>query len=685
MTNCGASCLKCLHPSPAPFSLSAMNFTHTLLRTTARAWGLQASYLDNTQAPVWAPEKTLLKVLGDLTQTPITGEADLRALLARRRQKYVQDGLSKSLVCWGGRPSVLTLYFAKKTAPPAGPFQARVELEDGSSQELPLQVLSVRSHRDHDRVQLRWNQTLPLGYHTLSLQAGDRAFKSLVICPPEKLTSAPELKHSWGPFVPLYALRTGSEWGIGSLKEMKQALQKCAEFGAQWLGTLPLLAVNLDPVDCDPSPYSALTRLFWNEIFLDVEALVDKYQHDEARNLIQTTEFQKELAELRATTHVDYHRVYKAKKRVLLLLAKSFFAGNLQNQNAYKDFVRENPEIDAYARFRAADEEGQNFHRFVQFEMNQALRELSETLPQGLYLDFPVGVNDAGFDFREFKPVFFKEVSVGAPPEEVFQQGQDWGFPAFNPYTHQEEGYQYLRKSLRNHLKYCKILRLDHVMGLYRVFTIPKGWTAHEGIYLRFPKDDLFAIAVLEAHKAKADIVGENLGTVPQAVEEILRQRQLNGMWVLQLETWRKPEEALARIPVNAMTSFNNHDLPMWASFMKGTDLDLVCQLHILRDESRIKFQAERKKQMQAWSEFAGEKENITLKLHEALARAQGKYLVVTLEDFWGEEAPQNIPGTWKEYPNWRRKYTLPISQWTEHKQTRALFEILRKERSRKS
>ncbi|MGZ3748419.1 MAG: 4-alpha-glucanotransferase [Pseudobdellovibrionaceae bacterium] len=663
-----------------------MSLNKVLLRNTARAWGLQASYLVNgpnhLQTAVWAPEKSLLKVLSDLTQTKIQTDGDLEKLLKRRREKYLQEGLTKSLVLWGGKPVPLTLYFAKNAKPTR--LESFILLEEGEKLELPLEILSETEHEDHWRLQVRWSKVLPLGYHQLRITTDSRSFESLLISAPEKLETASELKHSWGPFIPLYALRTGQEWGIGSLKEMKQALQKCGEFGAQWLGTLPLLAVNLDPVDCDPSPYSALTRLFWNEIFLDVEALVEKYQHTEARQLIQSADFQNELAELRTTTHVDYHRVYKLKKRVLKMLSENFFAQNKQAEKPYKDFVADNTEIDAYAKFRSQDPSEQNFHRFVQFEMNESLRELSETLPQGLYLDFPVGVNDAGFDFQEFKPVFFKEVSVGAPPEEVFQQGQDWGFPAFNPFTHQAEGYQYLRKSLRNHLKYCKILRMDHVMGLYRVFTIPKGWTAHDGIYLRFPKNDLFAISMLEAYKAKADIVGENLGTVPAAVDELLNKRNINGMWVLQLEAWRKPEEAFSRIPQNSMSSFNNHDLPMWASFRKGTDLDLVCSLNILRKDSRIKFQAERKAQLESWSNFTGP-ENITLKLHELMAKGSGKYFVVTVEDLWGEEAPQNIPGTWKEYPNWRRKYSQPISQWTENKLLHSVFEVLKKHRSRET
>lgn len=661
---------------------STNSFNKNLLRNTARAWGVQPSYLVNNTHPVWAQEKSVLRVLSDLTKTEIQSDADLKNLMQRRRQKYLHDGIEKSIVLWNGKPKKFYLYFENfddKTR-----ITAMVRLEDKTSHTLPLQILNVQNRKGYVRVQAQWSETLPLGYHQLVIEKGDRQMHSLLICPPEKLETAKELNHSWGPFVPLYALRTGNEWGIGSLKELKLALQKCGEYGAQWLGTLPLLAVNLDPTDCDPSPYSALTRLFWNEVFLDVEGLVEKYNHQAARNLIATADFQKELEGLRATTHVDYHRVYKLKKKVLKLLSEDFFKNNMHEGKAYIAFAQDNPQINNYAAFRSKETAEQNFHKFVQFEMNECLREISETLPQGLYLDFPVGVNDAGFDFQSFNSVFFKEVSVGAPPEEVFQQGQDWGFPAFHPFTHRDEGYQYLRQSLHNHLKYCKILRMDHVMGLFRVYSIPKRWTAHDGIYMRFPQEDLFAISMLEAFKAKADIVGENLGTVPAAVDELINKRNINGMWVLQLEAWRKPSEVFPtpeNKSKNVMISFNNHDLPMWASFMKGTDLDLVCSLNILRDDSRIKFQAERKNQVADWNKFAAP-ENITVKLHEEMAKSPGKYFVVTLEDLWNEEAPQNIPGTWKEYPNWRRKYAKKISEWTDGAQAQSIFEIMKKYRS---
>lgn len=654
-----------------------MTITQVLLRNTARAWGLQASYLVKGQA-VWAPQKSLIKVLQDLTKHPVQNDEDLKSLLKRRREKYFSDGLEKSMVFWDGKPRSFEIYLPLSSQPKN--ISLSTESETGVKKPASFKITRERKMKDHWRIQVQLQDNFDLGYHTLHVLTDTHSFKSLLICPPERLETAKDLERSWGPFIPLYALRTGQEWGIGSLKELKSALQVCHQYGAKWAGTLPLLAVNFDPVDCDPSPYSALTRLFWNEIFLDVEEIVEKYNHQEARTLLQSKAFQDELKALRDTKYVDYHNVYRLKKKILKLISQDFFAQKKNESHAYLSFVKENSEIDGYARFRAKTEDEQNFHRFVQFEMNEALRQLSQESPCGLYLDFPVGVNDAGYDFQAFNPIFFKEVSVGAPPEEVFQQGQDWGFPSFHPTAHRDEGYVYLRKSLRNHLKYCKILRLDHVMGLYRVYCVPKGFTGHDGVYLRYPAEDLFAIAMLESMNAKADMVGENLGTVPDAVGEILKKRNLNGMWVLQMEISQDPKHVFESVPKNAMISFNTHDMPMWAQYCKGEDLALVRDLKILREESYDPFLTDRKSRIAQWGGFY-EIDKMTLLLHEQMSKTQAKYFVVTLEDLWSEEEPQNIPGTWKEYPNWRRKFDLRISEWTQNPQTLSIFEILKKNR----
>jgi 4-alpha-glucanotransferase len=298
-------------------------------------------------------------------------------------------------------------------------------------------------------------------------------------------------------------------------------------------------------------------------------------------------------------------------------------------------------------------------------------------------MDYPVGVNDAGFDYRQFRSVFFGEVSVGAPPEPVFALGQDWGFPAFHPEGMQVDEYKYFRKSLQHHLKFCKILRLDHIMGLHRIYSVPKKFKGDEGVYLRFPPEELFAIVILEAHRAGADLIGENLGTVPAAVDKIIRERNLNGMWVMQCETWRSPEKAIEAIPENSLVCINTHDMPMLASFKKGTDLNLVNDLKILSNEYKNKFSIERKEQINIW-ESKLSKENFNESIINLISSSKSKYFVVNLEDLWSEEMPQNIPGTWKEYPNWRKKFTHSIEQWNKLPQVKNIFSLLKETRSEK-
>ncbi len=653
-----------------------------LLRNVARAWGIQPSYLNGQNEVVWAPQRTLLKVLQDLTETSLQNDRDLTELLHQRRERYLQEGLEKTLIFWNGKSRAFYFYLPLTAEPQ---LSLRIDLEDdrtSSKQDVEVRVLEKRRTKNHLRLKVHFDLTLPLGYHQLLVRSNGREFSSMIISAPSSLHTRPELEKSWGPFLPLYGLKTGSEWGIGSLKELTEATEVCSQYGAQWVSTLPLLAANFEPIDCDPSPYSALSRLFWNEIYLDVDGVIEKYDHREAREWVASVNFQKELEQLRTGEHVRYHEVYLQKKRVLHMIAQSFFKNGEQDKEAYLQFVSESPEINDYAKFRSHDLSEQNYHRFVQFEMHQSLKMLSQNKSAGLYMDFPVGVNDAGFDFKEFHSVFFKEVSVGAPPEAVFQLGQDWGFPAFHPFRHRAEGYNYFRKSLRAHLKFCKILRLDHVMGLYRVYIIPKGFNGREGVYLRFPPEDLFAIVILEAQRAQADFVGENLGTVPPLVDWTLRERHLNGMFVLQNEAALKASVVFESAPPNAMCSFNTHDMPMWATYVKTTDLATMRDLRILGETFYKDFVAERQKQLQGWKDHFGA-ENFTLRLFEKMAQCQGKYFVVTMEDLWNEEEPQNIPGTWKEYPNWRRKFALKIKDWESHAQARKILEILREHRSK--
>lgn len=563
--------------------------------------------------------------------------------------------MPKSIVAWGGklRPFHLQL-----------PLEIPTEYLQFSinSKILDFKIITCLRRKNRQTLQIQITNQIEMGYfEILLLVSGQPEAKSFLISAPEKLP--PQSGHEWGPFIPIYSLRSDSDWGIGSFTELAEAAKVCKDYGAGFVSILPTLAGNFDSEDCDPSPYSALSRFFWNEIYLDVDQLLAQYPVPAAVKIRKSPEFISQLSELRKLDYVNYHRCYQLKKILLRILSEDFFSKPLPA--AFSDFIRANPLAEKYAAYRSSEIAERQFHLFVQFETDRVLAGFQQKTGLNLYMDYPVGVNDSGFDFLHDGSDFLGGVSVGAPPEPVFQQGQDWGFPAFHPMKLREKNYLYFIESIRQHLKYAKILRLDHVIGLYRIYSVPKSYGGKNGAYIRFTKEDFFAIAVLEATYAGADIIGENLGTVPPKVNEILRDRNLKSMQILQLDLHAQPAALQEKLDRNALCALNTHDMPMFARFLKSEDLTEVCALGILGADHLPVMQNERKEQLLRWAKIF--QENPVIGALRFLSRSKCRYLVVNVEDLWGEEHPQNIPGTWKEVPNWRRKMLLPVKQWEKH------------------
>ncbi len=650
-------------------------FEKNLLRAAARAHGIQCSYKNVEGTIVWSPEKTLVKILEELTRQKIQTNNDLAELYSKKLNFAYEEKIKPCHVFWGGASQLIQINSLKIVEEN---INCEIVTEEGLKLHDFLNFIYSKKTSIGFKSYFHLKTQLSVGYHKLIINIDQKTCSSFLICPPEKLE--PKTQKAWGPFVPLYALKSPEDWGIGSFKEAATLAKTLRPFGGNWMGLLPMLAGNFDHQDCDPSPYSSLSRLFWNEIYLDVDQLVEKYNLSSAKEIISSATFQKRLEILRLKTHVDYFGVYQTKKEILLLLSDEFFAKKYDQHADYLEFEKQNDTLSSYVKFRSKEQREQNFHKFVQFEMDCTLRNFSKNNNFGLYMDYPVGVNDSGFDYQEFRSVFFGEVSVGAPPEPVFALGQDWGFPAFHPAGMQKDHYQYFRKSLQHHLKFCKILRLDHIMGLHRIYSVPKGFKGNEGAYLRFAPEELFAVVILEAHRAGADLIGENLGTVPLAVDKILNERNMSGMWVMQCETWRDPEIAFQAIKENMLVCINTHDMPMFNSFKKGSDLDLISSLNILSDHYKTQFQQERKAQLANWeSKLGSDMLNLAI---EKIAQSSAKYFVVNLEDLWGEEMPQNIPGTWKEYPNWRKKFSLELNEISKNPKILKTLSILKEFRN---
>ncbi len=283
-----------------------------------------------------------------------------------------------------------------------------------------------------------------------------------------------------------------------------------------------------------------------------------------------------------------------------------------------------------------------------------------------LYLDLPLGANHDSYDVWRYRDLFAADASAGAPPDDFFTQGQDWGFPPLHPARIREEGFGYFRACVGGQLRHAGILRIDHVMGLHRFFWVPRGMTAREGTYVRYPAEELYAVLCLESHRHRASIVGEDLGTVPSYVRRAMARHGLSRMYVVQFGLSPDPERALDSVPKDSVACLNTHDMPPFASFWEGRDIDDRRELGLLDDRGAAEEKERRARTREALSVFLARRGWVADQepgLREALwgcisylASSRAGFVVANLEDLILETRPQNVPGTWTERPNWARK-----------------------------
>lgn len=532
---------------------------------------------------------------------------------------------------------VSVLWGSDRTVDVELPHDARVEwdleLEDGSWRSGRADVLGGTITLDGD---------IPRGYHTLRINGGD---ETLVIAAPQK-AFAPRAK-TWGIFAPLYAARTHRSWGAGDLGDLLSWASWVDHHGGGILATLPMLAA----FDDEPSPYSPVSRLFWNEMYLDVTRLPELQPDDVDDGTV---------AFLQQLPSVDHAAVRREKKRVLERCAARF-----RPDAAFERFAR-------YASDYAAFRGDAQYHLYVQFRMGQQMREAANAarrLGAGLYLDFPLGVNPGGYDAHRFAHVFARGVSVGAPPDLFFTKGQNWGFPPFDPDAIREDRYRYFRDAVRFHVSHAGILRIDHVMGLHRLFWIPEGSAAKDGVYVRYRADELYAILVLESRRHNCVIVGEDLGTVPPEVPKTMTRRGLRRMYVVQYEV--KPDEPpISTPPENSIASINTHDMPTFSGWWTGRDVDDRLAQNLLDEDGARQERDTRERTKRALVQFlvaggyltSGPTENARAVLDALLAylaSSDAEMMLVNPEDLWAETTPQNVPGVPEQ--SWRHKFRMSL------------------------
>jgi 4-alpha-glucanotransferase len=387
------------------------------------------------------------------------------------------------------------------------------------------------------------------------------------------------------------------------------------------------------------------------------------------------------------------------KRRILEDCCNSLITERSERLLDFQGFLQSNPIVEDYASFRAAMEEQHStwpswpqrprngslnegdyqeknklYHMYVQWLAHRQVQNLSdESRNRGtiLYFDLPLGTHPEGYDTWRERELFCLNVSAGAPPDAVFTKGQDWGFPPLLPDKIRAQGYRYVIKYLRHHLHYCRMLRIDHVMGLHRLFWIPKRLDAAHGAYVHYRADELYAILSLESHRHRSIIIGEDLGTVPSYVRAAMSRHGYHRMYVLHYELADNVSGALHQPQRNMVASLNTHDMPPFAAFWQGLDITEKLKLGLINDKGA---QAEKRSRRvvkqtlinflhrKGWLEDSDTDDRAVLKACLSfLSSSRARVILVNMEDLWLETQSQNVPSTGEKNTNWRRKarYTL--------------------------
>jgi 4-alpha-glucanotransferase len=540
-----------------------------------------------------------------------------------------------------GRP----VWFVPRGSAPPIERPAALVLEDGT-------VLQA---------QLALPPDLPLGYHDLHPSDGGPSTR-LIVTPPR--CHLPEDLHTWGLAVQLYAARSEQSWGMGDLADLRRLACWSRRQGAGLIGVSPLHAA-LPLAAQEASPYFPSSRRFRNPLYLRVEEVPGAAAGDAV--LAGAADAGRALNRDR---HIDRDAVW-ALKRPALEHLWSGFAGSasfdeyvvehgpaLQQYATFCALVdhhgtawpswpteHRRPDGPGVARFAAAHPDRVRFHQWLQWLLDEQLCAAADELP--VLGDLAVGIEAGGADGWIWQDVFAHGVRVGAPPDEFNTHGQDWGFPPFVPWKLRAEGYEPLVQTLRGALRGAGALRIDHVMGLFRLYWIPAGANPAAGTYVRYPGTELLDIVALESVRAGAVIVGEDLGTVEPEVRVHLGAKGVLSYRLLWFE-----DEPPSQFPRQALASVTTHDLPTVAGLWTGDDLEEQRAIGLDANEESTEEICQRLTAATGVDRDAPVEE-VAVAAYGRLAESPAMIVTATLDDALGVTERPNMPGTTTERPNW--------------------------------
>ncbi|MGW1430316.1 4-alpha-glucanotransferase [Streptomyces sp. NPDC002431] len=655
-----------------------------------------------TGAPV--PDATVVAVLGALGVDATTPGAVQEALAAAESAARSRL-LPRTVVVWDGEPPPgaltalppgTTLEIALEGGGQAPPLRMRVAAPPGGA-------ASAGAGREEAPPPAWWSPP-PLGVHRLAARApGGRSGSAVLVVAPAAAPRPPRRTH--GLLVQLYSLLSARSWGMGDLGDLADL--------AAWSGrTLGTGFVQVNPLHAavpgrptDPSPYRPSSRRFPDPVHLRVES-VPEYGHAEDRSILD--DLRQSAAALGDTVLnkgalIDRDAVRDLKYQAFDVLRRVPLTPG--RRAAYRDFLAgQGQALEDHALWCAlAEIHGPDWHRWPaglrdprspetararrglldRIDLHSWLAWLTDTqladaqraaldagMPLGIVHDLAVGVHPGGADAWAQQDALAPGMSVGAPPDAFNARGQDWGLPPWRPDVLAASGYAPYRGLLRGLLAHAGALRIDHVMGLFRLWWVPEGRPPAEGAYVSYDGEAMLAVLVLEAHRAGAAVLGEDLGTVEPGVREALARRGVLGTSVLWFERdWAGTGRPSApeQWREDCIATATTHDLPPTAARLTGEHVALRHSLGLLTRPLAEELTADAVDTAE-WlglltalgllPEDESDEEGAVRAVHRYLLRTPARMVGVWLPDALGDRRPQNLPGTWDQYPNWR----LPVS-----------------------
>ena len=692
--------------------------THTTTRSSlnllADHLGIQPSYVDQTGETLRftsdATREALLAAMGFDASTEEQAAAALRALRDVERRQWIAPvrvvrQRSRALSRVAVRMPLMRASEVRWTL--------MLRTEEGMESQWTGTTHGGRSRR----LRLELPVVPPLGYHDLVITfegAGKArsATQRLIVVPSQCVAPETRLRgrRGFGITANLYTVRSAGNWGAGDFGDLAAIAEWLAHRGGAFVGVNPLHALRNEGYDV--SPYSPISRLFRNPLYLRVDHIPELAHDTQARARIASPEFQESLAQLRRADMLDYGRIMALRAPVLESLHRTFVerevGANTKRARTYASFVeREDPQLTRFATFMAISEregpdarqwpselrdargkavarmrrqlaERVDYHRWLQFEIDTqlgraALDASRAGLTLGLYQDLAVGSAASGADVWGDPELFVQGATVGAPPDMYSDEGQNWGLPAIDPHVLRATGYDYWVRLLRAGFRHTGALRIDHALGLFRMFWVPLGQSARHGAYMTSFSEELFGILALESARHGALVVGEDLGTVPPEVPKVLARWGVLGskVQVFERDFFSGRFRPSADYPRMALATVNTHDLPPLVGWMEGRDIMLRTELGDLSDPAQAASMRDGR-----WSDrvalvdsliMAGllpesARENVTsdaliAAVHTFIRRTPSALVGLSLDDLAHEQTPVNIPGVWQDrYPSWSRR-----------------------------